>query len=82
MRSIFQMIPELPGTFDLVEGELVQDPTTLCVRIHVPGARGEDPTAPGVYSIPVRRWADLEGRLFHVAWWDMPGWPRVVAWAR
>ncbi|MFG0253251.1 MAG: hypothetical protein ACF8NJ_10295 [Phycisphaerales bacterium JB038] len=81
MENLADLIPELPRAFEVVEGELLQGETRMMIRFHVEGARGEDPKVPGWYSAPVRESIEVDGRLIHVAWWAVYGWPKVAAWA-
>lgn len=80
--DLHALIPELPRSFELVEGELVQGETRMLIRYHVPDAPGEDPERPGWYHAPVRETVDVYGAPLHVAWWAVHGWPKVAAWAR
>lgn len=81
MTDLADLIPELPRTFDVVEGELVQGETRMMIRYRVPGARGMWPeNEPEVYLAPVRESVELDGRTIHVGWWAVHGWPKVAAW--
>lgn len=77
-----ELIPELPRTFDLVKGELVQGETRTMIRYRGPGARGMDESEPEIYFAPVRDSVELDGRIIHVGWWAVHGFPKVAAWVR
>lgn len=82
MTHLADLIPELPRTFDVVEGELVQGGSMLAVQVVLladsGAARGLE-----VHTLPVRSIVEVDGRPVYVGWVSAVGWPgpKVAAWA-
>lgn len=74
-RHLPSLIPELPPSFGLIEGELTQGPTVLTLR-----ARLRRQTV----IVPLKHVAEFEGAPLYVGWVSVTGWtgPKVAVWSR